>query len=123
MRPLLLAIGGLAFSLAIFAAGSFLVRSAQSPGKQSGNMVAHEQNATSPPRDLWRRTTRGWERADAWEQSQTRFYQPRLHPLLIGGLQLLVSAGVLMAFERTKPLRNKPTAVREFPRIYCGDNE
>ncbi len=47
----------------------------------------------------WRRTRDGWERMSWWRAEATR-HRPAIHPLVIGSLQVLVSAMGLIAFSK-----------------------
>ena len=55
----------------------------------------------------WRRTANGWERTSDW-RFENRPIAPRIaavHPLVIAGLQLLLSVGVLLALTPIRPRR------------------
>jgi hypothetical protein len=50
----------------------------------------------------WVRTAEGWERPDNWYLSEIE--KPRLHPVVVGVGQLMLSVLGLLAFERTLSL-------------------
>ncbi|NLE37782.1 MAG: hypothetical protein GX621_07140 [Pirellulaceae bacterium] len=56
----------------------------------------------------WKRTKHGWERTTAWP-THRQSTPVRLHPAVLGGVQLLASLGGLVAFpiclHRFQPLR------------------
>lgn len=66
--------------------------------------LAAQEDAASPPQ--WRRTVNGWERADLWEVSNYRAWEPSrdepasrlplLHPIVVALLQLVVSVAALL---------------------------
>lgn len=51
--------------------------------------------ANEPSAPTWRRTSDGWQRQNAWTVPPPR--SPRLHPTILGTLQVLVSVGALIA--------------------------
>ncbi|MEQ8789105.1 MAG: hypothetical protein RIC55_22525 [Pirellulaceae bacterium] len=63
--------------------------------------------------DVWRRTTRGWERMSSWQAARPRSVAPpplaRISPLLPAALMLLISVAALLAFTTSPTARSKVT--------------
>ncbi len=54
-----------------------------------------------PAASTWRRTNDGWEDSSTWSVSgqESKSLATQVHPLLIAGVQVLVSYGCLLAFD------------------------
>ena len=57
-----------------------------------------------PVAKQWRHTIDGWERMETWKQPVAVTKKP-LHPLTVGGFQLLASLTALAAFSNDRKIR------------------
>lgn len=60
------------------------------------------------PTTQWRRTVDGWEKP-AWLTSDLPIRRPALHPTIVGLLQMFLTLGALLFFERHKNTKGART--------------
>ena len=106
-------------ALVVLASGAAL---ADLPGLEtqaSGSW--HYSTESSPPDSAlsdhgWRRTTRGWEHESAWRLAPveaSRSPVTRISPILVGVLQLLAAAGMLLLFDK-RPIATRSVSEGPF---------